>query len=144
MISAKCSRYFRSKSWRNLHQLSGKSVRPMLISSRNMIDASLYDLSESSLLLFVKARANVNVSVILNAIGYWNCYCDSFCLLVHEKVFRAYLWEQKLWLLRIPGWSWRKTYHTAWSSDLDSQGVHLCNWKHKGLTVWGACAKYPV
>jgi hypothetical protein len=68
----------------------------MLISSRNMIDASLYDLSEFSLLLLVKARANVNVSVILNAIGYWNCYCDSCWLLFLEKVFQAYLWEQKL------------------------------------------------
>jgi hypothetical protein len=131
---------------KNLHQLSGKSVRPMLFSSRNLIDASLYDLSKI-LLLFVKARANVNVSVILNAISYWNCYCDSFWqrqLLVCEKVFRAYLWEQKLWLLRIPGWSWQKTYHTAWSSDLDSQGMHWRNGKHEGLTVWGACAKYPV
>jgi hypothetical protein len=68
----------------------------MLISSRNMIDTLLYDLSKFSLLLLVKARANVNVSVILNAIVYWNCYCDSFWQHFCEKVFRAYLWEQKL------------------------------------------------
>jgi hypothetical protein len=29
-------------------------------------------------------------------------------------------------------------------ADLDSRGVHLHYGKHKGLTVWRACAKYPV
>jgi hypothetical protein len=54
-----------------------------------MTDASLYSLSEIIAIAIaidlVKASANVNVSVILNVIGYWNCYCDSLAL-----------WEQKL------------------------------------------------
>jgi hypothetical protein len=101
----------------------------MLISSRNMIDVSLYDLSE------------------IFAIGYCNCYCDSFsnssCLFVRkfsELIFGSRNSDYSVFQ-DDPGK--RRTIlrdHT----DLDSQGVHLRNGKHNSFTVWGPCAKYPV